>query len=78
MTFVCLQDGATEEDIRLLPRYKFRRYNNIEKGYGEVSEPFGGIMTECGTETPMEHVLSAEDVVSLRIKRWKLYVAIAV
>uniref|UniRef100_A0A1D1Z4L2 RING-type E3 ubiquitin transferase n=1 Tax=Anthurium amnicola TaxID=1678845 RepID=A0A1D1Z4L2_9ARAE len=55
------QEGASDEDINQLPKYKFQRIGNIEKLGGEISGPFGGVMTECGTETPMEHVLSAED-----------------
>lgn len=30
-----------------------------------MSGRFGGVMTECGTNTPQEHVLFAEDAVSL-------------
>ncbi|RWR87616.1 E3 ubiquitin-protein ligase-like protein isoform X2 [Cinnamomum micranthum f. kanehirae] len=53
------QEGASDEDIRQLPKYKFQKI--CEKLTGETSEPSGGIMTECGTDTPVEHVLSAED-----------------
>lgn len=55
------QDGATREDIERLPRYKFRRIGEVEKKSGEIQESFGGIMTECDTDTPIEHVLSLED-----------------
>lgn len=56
------QEGASDEDIRQLPKYKFRKI--CEKLTGETCGPSGGIMTECGTDTPIEHVLSAEDAVS--------------
>uniref|UniRef100_A0A1D1YWW6 RING-type E3 ubiquitin transferase n=1 Tax=Anthurium amnicola TaxID=1678845 RepID=A0A1D1YWW6_9ARAE len=55
------QEGASDEDIRQLPKYKFRRITDVEKLGGDITGPCGGVMTECGTETPMEHVLSAED-----------------
>ncbi|KAL6965115.1 hypothetical protein U1Q18_036169 [Sarracenia purpurea var. burkii] len=55
------QEGATKEDIERLPKYKFRRIGEFEKQNGEIQESFGGIMTECDTDTPIEHVLSAED-----------------
>ncbi|XP_058104838.1 E3 ubiquitin-protein ligase At1g12760-like [Magnolia sinica] len=54
------QEGASDEDIRQLPKYKFRKVADCEK-LGEISGPSGGIMTECRTEMPIEHVLSAED-----------------
>ena len=59
------QDGATREDIERLPRYKFRRIGEVEKQSGEIQESYGGIMTECDTDSPIEHVLSLEDAVSL-------------
>ncbi|KAK9274004.1 hypothetical protein L1049_018818 [Liquidambar formosana] len=55
------QEGATKEDIDRLPKYKFRRIGDFEKVNGEIQESFGGIMTECDTDTPIEHVLSMED-----------------
>ncbi|XP_010255490.1 PREDICTED: E3 ubiquitin-protein ligase At1g12760-like isoform X3 [Nelumbo nucifera] len=55
------QEGASKEDIDQLPKYKFRRISDFEKISGEIQGPFGGIMTECDTETPIEHVLSLED-----------------
>ncbi|XP_010255488.1 PREDICTED: E3 ubiquitin-protein ligase At1g63170-like isoform X2 [Nelumbo nucifera] len=54
-------EGASKEDIDQLPKYKFRRISDFEKISGEIQGPFGGIMTECDTETPIEHVLSLED-----------------
>ncbi|KAL0464752.1 UNVERIFIED_CONTAM: E3 ubiquitin-protein ligase [Sesamum latifolium] len=55
------QEGATKEDIDRLPRYKFRKIGDFEKQNGEIQESFGGIMTECDTDSPTEHVLPLED-----------------
>lgn len=30
---------------------------------GDIQGACGGIMTECGTDSPIEHVLSQEDAV---------------
>ncbi|MQL99202.1 hypothetical protein Taro_031930 [Colocasia esculenta] len=57
------QEGASDEDIRQLPKYKFRRIGDVEKLGAEISGAYGGVMTECGTGTPTEHILSAEDAV---------------
>ncbi|KAL7158648.1 hypothetical protein ABFS83_02G158300 [Erythranthe nasuta] len=55
------QEGATKEDIDRLPRYKFRKIGDFEKQSGEIQESFGGIITECNTDSPTEHVLPLED-----------------
>ncbi|KAK4848152.1 hypothetical protein QYF36_009818 [Acer negundo] len=55
------REGATEEEIDRLPKYKFRRIGDIEKVNGEIQESFGGIMSESGTDTPIERVLSQDD-----------------
>ncbi|KAK4262729.1 hypothetical protein QN277_028254 [Acacia crassicarpa] len=55
------QEGASKEDIEQLAKFKFRRIDNDEKLAGNVQEPVGGIMTECGTDSPSEHILSEED-----------------
>ncbi|KAJ1272464.1 hypothetical protein BS78_06G203500 [Paspalum vaginatum] len=55
------QEGASEDDIRQIPRYKFRRTDEPEKQDVDPMGPFGGIMTECGTNQPIEKVLAAED-----------------
>ncbi|XP_010940872.1 E3 ubiquitin-protein ligase At1g12760 isoform X2 [Elaeis guineensis] len=55
------QEGASDEDICQLPKYKFRRIGDPEKLAGDISRPSGGIMTESGSDQPIEHVLSAED-----------------
>ncbi|CAA0820788.1 RING/U-box superfamily protein [Striga hermonthica] len=55
------QEGATKEDIERLPKYKFRKIGDFEKENGEIQDSFGGIMTECDTDSPAEHVLPLED-----------------
>ncbi|CAL9197783.1 E3 ubiquitin-protein ligase At1g12760-like [Musa acuminata AAA Group] len=57
------QGGASDEDIRQLPTYKFRRIDNSEILFNEVQRSKGGMMIECGSDEPIEHVLSAEDAV---------------
>nr|XP_011463819.1 PREDICTED: E3 ubiquitin-protein ligase At1g63170 isoform X2 [Fragaria vesca subsp. vesca] len=54
------QDGASKEDIEQLSKFKFRRVSNEKIAAGEQG-PHGGVMTECGTDSPIEHVLSPED-----------------
>lgn len=55
------QEGASEEDIGLLPKYKFKSIGGSEKISGEKSGPFGGVMTLSTGESSSERVLSAED-----------------
>ncbi|XP_057780644.1 E3 ubiquitin-protein ligase At1g12760-like [Salvia miltiorrhiza] len=55
------QEGATKEDIERLPKFKFRRIGDFEKQNGEIQESFGGIITECDTDSPTEHVLPLDD-----------------
>ncbi|KAG6435726.1 hypothetical protein SASPL_100601 [Salvia splendens] len=55
------QDGATKEDIERLPKFKFRKIGDFEKQNGEIQESFGGIITECDTDSPTEHVLPLDD-----------------
>ncbi|KAH7686854.1 Anaphase-promoting complex (APC) subunit 11 protein [Dioscorea alata] len=55
------QEGASDEDIRQLPKFKFQRIGSSEKLGAETSGPFGGIMTESGSDSTNEHALSAED-----------------
>ncbi|XP_047967434.1 E3 ubiquitin-protein ligase At1g63170-like isoform X2 [Salvia hispanica] len=55
------QEGATKDDIERLPKYKFRRIGDLEKRSGEIQGSFGGIMTECDTDSPIDHVLPLED-----------------
>lgn len=53
------QEGASEDDIRRLPKFKFRRAGDSEK-IDEISRSCGGIMTECG-DPQNEIRLSSED-----------------
>uniref|UniRef100_A0A453P9N4 RING-type E3 ubiquitin transferase n=4 Tax=Triticinae TaxID=1648030 RepID=A0A453P9N4_AEGTS len=55
------QEGASEDDIRQIPKYKFRRMEEPEKQSVTTTESSGGIMIECGTNQPIEKVLAAED-----------------
>ncbi|XP_077248550.1 E3 ubiquitin-protein ligase At1g12760-like isoform X2 [Tasmannia lanceolata] len=55
------QEGASDEDIRQLTKYKFRKVGDFEKLNDELAGPAGGIMTECNTETPTDRVLSGEN-----------------
>ncbi|GLT78269.1 hypothetical protein SLA2020_498090 [Shorea laevis] len=55
------QEGASKENIDELPKFKFRKITDDEKITGNVQKPPGGIMTECGTDSPIEHIVSQED-----------------
>ncbi|XVE73911.1 hypothetical protein DITRI_Ditri11bG0156600 [Diplodiscus trichospermus] len=55
------QEGATEEEIDRLPKYKFRRVGNFGKVNDEIQESREGIMTECNTDRPTERILPHED-----------------
>ncbi|KAL4360497.1 hypothetical protein GQ457_04G037730 [Hibiscus cannabinus] len=55
------QEGASKEDIDQLPRYKFRKIGNVEKYACDVQGPVGGVITECGINSPMERVLCEDD-----------------
>lgn len=65
--FLCIQEGATEEEIDQLPKFKFQKIVDVEKVNGEIQESFRGMMTECDTNTPIERVLSQEDAVSYNL-----------
>ncbi|PPD68774.1 hypothetical protein GOBAR_AA39194 [Gossypium barbadense] len=56
-----LLEGASKEDIDQLPKYKFRKIGNDDKVAGDVQGSIGGVMTECGTDSPMERALSEDD-----------------
>ncbi|XP_010422123.1 PREDICTED: E3 ubiquitin-protein ligase At4g11680-like [Camelina sativa] len=47
------QEGASKNDIEQMPKFRFRKSSSDEK--------LSGIMTECGTDSPIEHSLSPED-----------------
>ncbi|XP_039010904.1 E3 ubiquitin-protein ligase At4g11680-like isoform X2 [Hibiscus syriacus] len=55
------QEGASKEDIDQLPKFKFKKVGNDEKSAAAVQGPVGGIMTECGTDSPLERVLPKDD-----------------
>jgi hypothetical protein len=38
--------------------------SDADKLAAGIAAPMGGVMTECGTNPPVEHILSAEDAVS--------------
>ncbi|XP_047321764.1 E3 ubiquitin-protein ligase At4g11680-like [Impatiens glandulifera] len=57
------QEGASREDIEQLTKYKFRRINDSEKKVqGGIGSQIAGVMTECGTDMPIEHEILQEDV----------------
>ncbi|ESW27548.1 hypothetical protein PHAVU_003G211600 [Phaseolus vulgaris] len=55
------QEGASKEDIEQLSKFKFQRTETNEKLAGNTQGAAGGIMMECDTDSPIEHVLSDED-----------------
>ncbi|XP_039013477.1 E3 ubiquitin-protein ligase At4g11680-like isoform X2 [Hibiscus syriacus] len=55
------QEGASKEDIDQLSKFKFRKIVNDEKSAADVQGSVGGIMTECGTDSPLERVLPKDD-----------------
>ncbi|KAL6871533.1 hypothetical protein ACP4OV_014362 [Aristida adscensionis] len=58
------QEGASEEDINNLSKFKFRTMGDADKLAAGIAGPVGGVMTECGTSPPVEHILPAEDALS--------------
>jgi hypothetical protein len=60
----CEQEGASEDDIHQLPKFKFHRVEEHEKQSVNVTQSSGGIMVECGTNLPIEKALAAEDAVN--------------
>ncbi|ONM53399.1 E3 ubiquitin-protein ligase [Zea mays] len=55
------QEGASEDDINNLSKFKFQTMSDADKLAAGIAAPVGGVMTECGTNPPVEHILSAED-----------------
>ncbi|XP_010540671.1 PREDICTED: E3 ubiquitin-protein ligase At4g11680-like isoform X3 [Tarenaya hassleriana] len=56
------QEGASKDDIEQLPKFIFRSIGDDEKSSGDAQRSTArGIMTENGTDSPIEHALSAED-----------------
>lgn len=58
------QEGAPDEEIERLLKFKFLTVKNSEKVNGEIRETQGGIMTGLGAESQTERMLSNEDAVS--------------
>ncbi|CAN7092068.1 hypothetical protein BRARA_I02302 [Brassica rapa] len=53
------EEGASKKDIDQMPKFRYRKISNDEKLPGETTNR--GIMTECGTDSPIERSLSSED-----------------
>ncbi|KAL1830274.1 hypothetical protein ACET3Z_008686 [Daucus carota] len=66
------QEREVDSFLRRLPRYRFQRHGvfgekqNEDPQDEEIEEPLTGKMTECNTDTPIEHVLPLEDAVRFR------------
>ncbi|CAI8585890.1 unnamed protein product [Vicia faba] len=54
------QEGATKEEIDLLPKYKFRIIKELKKE-GDAQESSRGVMTECDSGSASEHIIALED-----------------
>ncbi|XP_078174095.1 E3 ubiquitin-protein ligase At4g11680-like isoform X2 [Carex rostrata] len=50
------QQGASDEDICQLPKYKYRRV-----GGSDGAKMNGGVITKLGSDPPIEHTLSSEN-----------------
>nr|VDC60703.1 unnamed protein product [Brassica rapa] len=59
------EEGASKKDIDQMPKFRYRKISNDEKLPGETTNR--GIMTECGTDSPIERSLTSEDAVLLLI-----------
>ncbi|KAJ0229132.1 E3 ubiquitin-protein ligase [Hirschfeldia incana] len=57
------QEGASKEDIEQLTKFKFRKVGDVNKHAGdeEAQGNTEGVMTECGTDSPVEHTIMQED-----------------
>lgn len=57
------QDGASEEDISALSKFKFRRTGSFDKSIGEKSSPSRGVMSLLGAsaDATKDRLLSAEN-----------------
>lgn len=59
------QEGASEEDINSLARFKYRRVGSKEKSTGDKAGTLAGVMTMVGSSENMtERSLYGEDAVS--------------
>ncbi|XP_051145358.1 E3 ubiquitin-protein ligase At1g63170-like isoform X2 [Andrographis paniculata] len=61
LLYAVADQGASKEDIEKLPRYKFRKISESEKQNSEIQGSYGGVMTECDTDSPTDHVIPSED-----------------
>ena len=61
------QEGASKEDIEQLTKFKFRKVGgDVNKHAGDEAQGNAeGVMTECGTDSPVEHTILQEDAVSI-------------
>lgn len=57
------QEGASKEDIDQLSKFKFQRVGDTDNDKLSSDAQVGGVMTECGTDSPVEHVLLQDDAV---------------
>ncbi|KFK37366.1 hypothetical protein AALP_AA4G247400 [Arabis alpina] len=55
------REGASDAEIESLPKFKFITVRHSEKVNGELQETHGGIMTQLGTDSPTERVLSSDE-----------------
>ncbi|KAL9234443.1 hypothetical protein vseg_009315 [Gypsophila vaccaria] len=56
------QEGASTEEIEKLRRYRFRKPGEGQESNREIEQlEDGGVMIECGTDTPIEKPLPAAD-----------------
>lgn len=56
------QEGASEEDITALPKFRFQRTGSFSKDDRDLAGPFGGAMSMIvASGVPIERVLPAED-----------------
>ncbi|CAH8335484.1 unnamed protein product [Eruca vesicaria subsp. sativa] len=58
------QEGAPDEEIERLSKFKFLTVKSSEKVNGEVQETQGGIMTELGVDSQTERMIASDDAVS--------------
>lgn len=63
MYAVAEQEGASEEDINMLPKYKFQRTGSFAKAGADMAGPSGGVLSILGATVGAaeERALPAED-----------------
>ncbi|PON52937.1 43kDa postsynaptic protein [Parasponia andersonii] len=55
------QEGATNEEIDNLPKFKFRIIGDSETVNGEIQQSYQGVLIECNIDSPTERPVSQED-----------------